>query len=112
MGATPELADGREGLEGQHQIENYCVKVLVALFATEINKQLSMDKYKGAKHIPEPIDERIIHACCVNNDRTVVTPSISGSGWDRRIWTPEECIREISSCLCDIWLDPTQRAAL
>ena len=111
--ATPELVEEARGeSEMRRQVQDYCKQVLVALFATEINKQLSMDKYKGAKHTPEPIDERTIHACCVCNDGTVVSPSISGSGWDRRIWTPEECIREISSCVSDIWLDPVQRAAL
>lgn len=95
-------------------VVRYCEEVLVALYTTEVQKQIDMDKYKGAKHAPEPIAAATIRALCaqVAGASDSVPPALSGPGWDRRVWTPEECIMQLVACVSDMWLDATARETI
>lgn len=83
--------------------------LLIALFSTEIAKRVAMDVYKTAKCTPratslDDIDNagntasKVIEGDVVNPIRR---PS-QQQGWDRALWTDEECGVELLLCIHDV----------
>ena len=79
---------------------------LTALFDTEIQKQIGMDRYKTADKIPVPVSLDDLAKC---------TTTITGEGEDHllppterkdyeptQIWSPSDCIQELASCFLDV----------
>jgi len=79
---------------------------LTALFVTEIQKQIGMDRYKTAEKVPVPVSLDDLAKC---------TATITGEGEDHllppterkdyeptQIWSPSDCIQELASCFLDV----------
>eukprot|EP00984_Skeletonema_dohrnii_P017409 scaffold7912_cov104-Skeletonema_dohrnii-CCMP3373.AAC.1 len=79
---------------------------LTALFVTEIEKQIGMDRYKTAEKVPVPVSSDDLAKC---------TTTITGEGEDHllppterkdyaptQIWSPSDCIQELASCFLDV----------
>ena len=72
---------------------------LTALFVTEINKQIGMDRYKTAEKVPEPIASDDIAKCTYGT----ATPPTAKEGYaPTDIWSPSDCIAEIASCFVEV----------
>lgn len=56
----PVLKEGATDEEKKEAIKAYTEKILVALYNTEIEKQLKMDRYKTAKCTPSPLNKDLI----------------------------------------------------
>ncbi|KAL7500855.1 hypothetical protein ACHAWT_010356 [Skeletonema menzelii] len=85
---------------------------LTALFVTEIEKQIGMDRYKTAEKVPVPVSADDLAKC-----NTIIT----GGGEDHllppterkdyaptQIWSPSDCIQELASCFLDVAASPDQ----
>jgi len=113
------------------KVANYCATVLNALFNAEVSKQLSMDKYKAAKFVPQPvlsasIEQAVEHqlpsglgasdasaAFTALAKPTPLPPSAAASGaerWDRKVWTPSECLAELCAVTMEVWGDAAKSA--
>eukprot|EP00985_Skeletonema_marinoi_P003732 scaffold1616_cov173-Skeletonema_marinoi.AAC.4 len=79
---------------------------LTALFVTEIEKQIGMDRYKTAEKVPVPVSLDDLAKC---------TTTITGEGEDHllppterkdyaptQIWSSSDCIQELASCFLDV----------
>jgi len=79
---------------------------LTALFVTEIEKQIGMDRYKTAEKVPVPVSMDDLAKC---------STTITGEGEDHllppterkdyaptQIWSPSDCIQELASCFLDV----------
>ncbi|KAJ8601592.1 hypothetical protein CTAYLR_010140 [Chrysophaeum taylorii] len=66
-------------------------RLLVALFETDVAKQIEAGTYKTAKTTPKPLVGL----------RVGTPPSRAASDWDRREWTVEECAGELSLSIQD-----------
>ena len=89
----------------------YVRGVVDGLYRAEIAKQLSMDKYKGAKHTPVALQaEDVARACGVAGGAEgggappppPPIPSRAGAGWERRAWSADECIGEMCACAAEL----------
>jgi len=74
-------------------------KVLSALYCTEIQKQLDMDRFKTAKKKPEPIPSDLITS--IVNNTTSTPPTKCDDYKQTKILSKEECIMETVSCIVD-----------
>eukprot|EP00956_Cyclotella_meneghiniana_P008840 scaffold12110_cov58-Cyclotella_meneghiniana.AAC.3 len=68
---------------------------LTALFVTEINKQIGMNRYKTAEKIPVPISASDLDSCI---DANVIPPTQRPDYKPTDIWSPSDCLIEIMSC--------------
>lgn len=79
---------------------------LTALFVTEIEKQIGMDRYKTAEKVPAPVSLDDLAKC---------STTITGEGEDHllppterkdyaptQIWSQSDCIQELASCFLDV----------
>lgn len=73
-------------------------QVLVALYQTEIEKQLDMGRYKTAKKTPSPMETKVLldaisHASSEN--------SIPTSSSQQTVWSISTCIEECCHCIAE-----------
>lgn len=50
--------------------------------------------------------------CCLLSCVSYLPPATRPSslkGWERRVWTPEECLAELAACVAEVW-DLSRRA--
>lgn len=72
---------------------------LTALFATEIDKQIGMNRYKTAEKVPVPISSQDLDKCTA----TDLTPPTERVGYaPTEIWTPSDCLVEMISCFIQV----------
>lgn len=75
-------------------------QALTALFVTEIEKQIGMDRYKTAEKVPVAISLDDIAKC---TDATAIPPTArDGNNGNKRIWSPSECVSELASCFVEV----------
>jgi ubiquitin-like 1-activating enzyme E1 B len=86
-----------------------------------VAKQLSMDKYKGAKFTPQPVALATVDAAVGSSFPAGVAdavglpppPSVAGGrGWDRNVWSPTDCLAELCSCVAELWGDAAKSGAV
>ena len=81
--------------------------LIVALYCTEINKQLDMGRYKAAKKTPTPLDAQIIVDGLESLMEEDFPPSgIAGSTSTNSIWEPTQCITELANCFMEAMESP------
>ncbi|KAL7439485.1 hypothetical protein ACHAXH_004343 [Discostella pseudostelligera] len=73
-------------------------KLLYALFATEINKQIDMGRYKTADKVPSPITWKDMESATAE---PFMSPTQWGEYQPTDIWTKDDCSAEIIACLLD-----------
>jgi ubiquitin-like 1-activating enzyme E1 B len=74
-------------------------KVLTALYHTEIQKQLAMDRFKTAQKVPTSISIEMIQK--VVDGKCEAVPSKQSSYKQTDIPSKEDCITEVISCVMD-----------
>ncbi|KAL7548055.1 hypothetical protein ACHAWF_016839 [Thalassiosira exigua] len=74
-------------------------EALTALFATEIEKQIGMDRYKTAEKVPVPISAQDLGAC-VDSERKPPTAREGYAATD--LWSPSDCVAELAACLVEV----------
>ncbi|KAL7506095.1 hypothetical protein ACHAXN_003439 [Cyclotella atomus] len=74
-------------------------EALTALFATEINKQIGMNRYKTAEKVPVPISSQDLDTC-TNVDG--IPPTQRADYAPTEIWTPADCLVEMVSCFIHV----------
>ncbi|GMH62601.1 hypothetical protein TrRE_jg9055 [Triparma retinervis] len=97
------VVDGRLKVEEKPSAEKllkYTKSVLTALFTTEINKQLGMDRYKGAKKTPVAHDVEAMTKSIKAGD---LKPPSETEGGEKRVWTNEECCQEIYCIVSEMY---------
>jgi len=77
-------------------------EALTALFVTEIQKQIGMDRYKTADNVPVPISLEDIAKCTDAVETTIIPPTARETYVSTDIWTPSDCISEIASCFVEV----------
>ncbi|CAM9771988.1 unnamed protein product, partial [Discosporangium mesarthrocarpum] len=87
------------------EIASYCYGFMKALFRSEIIKQISMGTYKGAEKPPTPMDEGVIQAESMPSQVAMAPGKVGKRGWDRREWSVEESVREMCSCVQQVYQD-------
>lgn len=85
--------------ESDEKIRETICNLMVAMYNTEIQKQLSMDRYKTAKKIPRPIPEESFSKLIL--DANSVSPSKRPGYKQTDILSQEECITEATACIMD-----------
>ena len=74
-------------------------QALTALFVTEIDKQIGMNRYKTAEKVPVPISSSDLEHCTA----TDMTPPTQRPNYKpTEIWTPSDCILEMISCFLQV----------
>ena len=73
-------------------------ELLYALFATEINKQIDMGRYKTADKVPVPITWGDFESAM---EEPFTPPTNWGSYQPTDIWTRDDCTAEIINCFLD-----------
>lgn len=96
----PKLEEGQPSVE---TLRNYAFDVLHALYNLEIQKQLAMDRYKTAKKKPDPISVEMLQMGCLDGS----SPTQHEHYKPTDIWTPIQCISELTSCIVDAYQLPT-----
>ena len=104
--------DGNDDIPTKDQLMEYTLKSLEALFITEINKQLGIDKYKGAKNAPQPLELNSLQI----GVRSTVAPSLTKSTdrtlYDSTVWSTEQCAAQILKCVEEMYLNHKSRGRL
>mmetsp|Transcript_5777 Transcript_5777/g.12623 ORF Transcript_5777/g.12623 Transcript_5777/m.12623 type:complete len:773 (+) Transcript_5777:1-2319(+) len=85
--------------EWESALRSKAQEALTALFVTEIQKQIGMDRYKTADKVPVPISLYDI-ANCTNTD--ILPPTVREEYAPTNIWSPADCISEIASCFVEV----------
>lgn len=81
---------------------------LTALFVTEIEKQIKMDRYKTADKVPVPVSLDDLAKCTMTVstgegvEDHLLPPSERKYYEPTQIWSPSDCIQELASCFLDI----------
>lgn len=70
-------------------------QALTALFVTEINKQIGMDRYKTADKVPSPLSSDDLQKC---TDESITPPTERADYKPTQIWTPADCLSELTAC--------------
>lgn len=102
MAAVTEYRALLENEAPKDSLMKSAVAVLTHLCTTEINKQLSMDRYKTAKTVPTALDPALIDTS-VSLEAPTKRPSYKTTD----VWSPADCIAEFISCLADTDDHPT-----
>jgi len=101
-----------ENPPNKQQLQDYALASLEALFITEINKQLGIDKYKGAKNAPKPLQLRKLET----GIRSTVAPSATKSSnrklYDSTVWSTEQCVAQILNCVEEMYSTKSGRGRL
>ncbi|GMH92380.1 hypothetical protein TrVE_jg2615 [Triparma verrucosa] len=92
-------------------IKSYAVSALTALYTTEINKQLSMDRYKGAAKVPVAKDIEALMVKAEEWWKSNEPPSTKDNG-EKIIWTDEQCCHELFSIIKEVYTTSTSPPAL
>lgn len=87
----------------ESSIREYAKNVITALYQTEINKQLDLGKYKGAVFVPAPIESDVIDRVCFD---TTPPLSVTDPDWKTKVWGAEDCIRELTDCVLEMFQHP------
>lgn len=74
-------------------------QLLIALYNTEIQKQLDMDRFKTAKKVPRPIP--IDSFTNKSGDQDTIAPSKRSGYKHTDIWSQDDCIAETMSCITE-----------
>jgi ubiquitin-like 1-activating enzyme E1 B len=74
-------------------------QLLIALYNTEIQKQLDMDRFKTAKKVPSPIP--IDSFTNKSADQDTIAPSKRSGYKHTDIWSQDDCIAETMSCIME-----------
>lgn len=73
-------------------VHEQAAKVLTALYATEITKQIDMGRYKTAAKVPAPLSSEDLAADS--------TPPTARNGWVATdIWSKKDCTTELVACI-------------
>jgi ubiquitin-like 1-activating enzyme E1 B len=96
MAAVAEYRALLEKKAPKESLTKAAVAVLTHLCTTEINKQLSMDRYKTAKTVPTALDPAVIEASL-----SLEAPTKRASYKTTDVWSQADCIAEFISCLAD-----------
>ncbi len=79
---------------------------LTALFVTEIEKQIGMDKYKTAEKVPVPVSADDLAKCTTTitgeGEEHLLPPTERKDYAPTQIWSPSDCIQELASCFLDV----------
>ena len=84
-------------------LQDYVKNCIVALFATEIQKQIDMKKYKTAKHAPKPLENDVIENACINANTIAPSLVLPKSSYLTAPWTVEQCIAQIVVCIQNMY---------
>ena len=84
------------------QLTEYMSASLTALFETEINKQLSMDRYKTSKRVPTALDVRTLMKSV---DPAAKAPSSLKNG-EKIVWNNEQSLQELYHVVQDMYSEP------
>jgi len=90
-----ELEACKEGGVHEVKLRRIVREVLLALYNTEIQKQLGMDRFKTAQKVPTSIPVEMIQ----NVDSAA--PSKRLDYKQTQIWSREDCVAEAVSCVMD-----------
>lgn len=74
-------------------------QTLTALFVTEINKQIEMNRYKNAEKVPLPLSLEDLEKC---TDTDVIPPTQRRDYQSTQIWSPADCLVEMISCFLQV----------
>lgn len=74
-------------------------QLLIALYNTEIQKQLDMERFKTAKKVPSPIPVDSFTKMIVDQDS--IAPSKQSGYKHTDIWSKDDCISEAISCIME-----------
>lgn len=74
-------------------------QALTALFDTEIQKQIGMDRYKTADNVPVSVSLEDLAKC---TDINATPPTAKEAYVPTDIWNPADCISEIASCFVEV----------
>lgn len=87
---------------------------LTALFVTEIEKQIGMDRYKTAEKVPVPVSLDDLAKCATtvvgeeDVEDHLLPPTERSSYETTQIWSPSDCIQEMASCFLDVATSTSQ----
>mmetsp|Transcript_9356 Transcript_9356/g.11551 ORF Transcript_9356/g.11551 Transcript_9356/m.11551 type:complete len:649 (+) Transcript_9356:135-2081(+) len=100
----PTFPEGATMEEKKDSIKKYTENVLTALFNTEIDKQLKMDRYKTAKCTPAPLPASLISEGTSSSSSSATTTNNPSA---KTIPTPLQSISSFHRALTDLLLLPT-----
>ena len=84
-------------------------EALTALFVTEIEKQIGMDRYKTAEKVPVSISAEDIAKCTASDSDDANKPPTEREGYATTdIWNASDCIAEIAACFVEVASSTTQ----
>ena len=90
--------DGPQSKE-ESDLRSKTQEALIALFVTEIQKQIGMNRYSTAEKVPKPVEVDDI----VNSTGGKVIPPTTREDYvPTNIWSPSDCIAEIVSCFLEV----------
>lgn len=92
-------SDGPPQSNEESDLRSKAQEALTALFATEIQKQIGMDRYKTAEKVPVPIALEDIGKC---TDMKGIPPTAREDYVPTNIWSASDCIAEITSCFLEV----------
>ena len=84
----------RDCFQKKDRLEDQAKEVIKNFYTDEIEKQLSMDRYKTAQKTPKSLDVSVIEAGAL-----LPTPSAQSTYKSTEVWSPEQCVAEFVSCL-------------
>ena len=86
-------------LANVHSLLAHVSEMIRAIFSTEIVKRIEMGTYKTAKSVPQPVSESCVAAICADL-QAQQSPLVvkNASGWDRIVYSVEDCVAEIAAC--------------
>ena len=88
-------------------IATYVTNSLTALFSTEVQKQLDMDRYKTATKTPKPLSPQILASAVAEGIHESNFPTSSQLDKDgtseKRVWSVEENVRELAACTLEMF---------
>lgn len=84
-------------------LECYARAIFLAVFGTEVTKQIEAGVYKTSKKVPVPITSEVVDKACSKYAKQEVQRPSSVKGWERRVWNTEENLIELMACLEEVW---------
>ena len=85
------------------EVEDVAGQVLNALYETEIQKQLNMDRFKTAQKVPKPLSSTLITklATSLRLKQEPLPPTKRKTYQHTQVWSIEDCVLELLSCITD-----------
>jgi len=84
--------------KSNNEIAKYVKDTLVALYITEVQKQIDMDKYKGSKNPPKPLNLSEIEAGLLLDIQGAPSNAFKKRDYQSNVWTVSQCVAQILSC--------------